>query len=321
MNAEAFAERIVTSVGINQWETEIIITQSNLEGFSKIEETIPQGYTALNLSSSGAVFSLNDLTIKYMWTNIPKTQKVRVKYKLLPVVAMDGNKPEIFGTFSYLRDEETMTMPIIDSAAEELVVEEVVEVPNEPEAELQDSADAVIAEPEPIAEVIPEPEPEIIPEPEVIPETVAAVAVTPKPNLEAKAETKPEPKTTPAPKVEPVVAEAKSQNSVDGNIVDVPLPEVGVYYRVQIAAGKNNVKQDEFAKMYNFHEVLKLENIGGWFKYTTGHHQVYKSARDDRTRITAKYTKFKGPFVTAYNDGERITVQEALMITSQKWYP
>ena len=70
----------------------------------------------------------------------------------------------------------------------------------------------------------------------------------------------------------------------------------------------------------SFNETLKLENINGWFKYTTGHHQVYKAARNDRTRITDKYQKFQGPFVTAYNDGERISVQEALMITSQKWY-
>jgi hypothetical protein len=309
LNAEALAQRVMTSVGINQWETEIVISQSNLEGFSKIEETIPQGYTALNLNSNGAVFSLNDLTIKYIWTDIPQTRNVRVKYKLLPVVAMDGNQPEIFGTFSYLRDEETMSMPIIDSEMDEVIVEEVIEAPDEMEVEIVDTTVTLVTEPEPIAEAKPELE--------VIPETVAIVAAPPKPQPKQKTETKP----TPAPKVESVVAEAKPKNSVDGNIVDVPLPEVGVYYRVQIAAGKNNVKQDTFAKMYNFHEVIKLENINGWFKYTTGHHQVYKSARDDRTRITAKYTKFKGPFVTAYNDGERITVQEALMITSQKWYP
>ena len=99
------------------------------------------------------------------------------------------------------------------------------------------------------------------------------------------------------------------------------MPETGVYYRVQIAAGKNNLKRDEFTEMFAFYEEFKLESIDGWFKYTTGHHQVYKSARDDRTRITQKYSKFNGPFVTAYNSGERITVQEALMITSQKWYP
>src|SRR5690606_14671450 len=106
----------------------------------------------------------------------------------------------------------------------------------------------------------------------------------------------------------------------DANIVNVPEPETGVYYRVQIAAGKNNLKSDVFTKLYGFSEGYKLENEDGLYKYTTGYHQVYKSARDGRERITAKYEKFKGPFVTAYNDGERITVQEALMITSQKWF-
>lgn len=307
INAEALAQRNVKSVGINQWETEIVISKSNLEGFSKIEETIPQGYTALNLSSNGAVFSLNDLTIKYIWSDIPQTQNVRVKYKLLPVVAMDGTKPEVFGTFSYLKGEETISMPIIDSDIEDMMADE--EFTEVLEIETPDTT-AIISpapEPEPIAVAIPEPK--------VVPVIVAVVV----PKAEPKAESIQEP--APTKKEEPIVAEVKPKNSVDGNIVDVPLPETGVYYRVQIAAGKNNVKQEAFAKTFSFHEVLKLENIDGWFKYTTGHHQVYKSARDDRTRITSKYVKFNGPFVTAYNDGERITVQEALMVTSQKWYP
>ena len=50
-----------------------------------------------------------------------------------------------------------------------------------------------------------------------------------------------------APIVEPMVAD---KSPVDGNIVDVPMPETGVYYRVQLAAGKNNVKKDDFSTMF-----------------------------------------------------------------------
>jgi hypothetical protein len=46
----------------------------------------------------------------------------------------------------------------------------------------------------------------------------------------------------------------------------------------------------------------------------------YKDARDARVKITTESSKLPGPFVTAYNDGERITVQEALLISKQLWY-
>ena len=95
MNAIVSADRMIASVGINQWEVDIVVSKTSLEGFAKIEETIPQGYTALDLNSNGAVFSLNDQTLKYIWYDLPQNEKVRVKYKLLPVVAMDGTAPTI----------------------------------------------------------------------------------------------------------------------------------------------------------------------------------------------------------------------------------
>jgi len=56
----------------------------------------------------------------------------------------------------------------------------------------------------------------------------------------------------------------------------------------------------------------------GFTKYTVGSHSEYKEARDAREDMKNKGVV--APFVTAYNSGKRITVQEALMITSQKWY-
>ena len=94
----------------------------------------------------------------------------------------------------------------------------------------------------------------------------------------------------------------------------------GVNYRVQIAAGKNVVDKAYFEKRHNWTSDFVIENHNGWVKYTTGSYQVYRIARDNRESVNGGEHKFNGPFVTAYNEGIRITVQEALMISKQKWF-
>ncbi len=93
----------------------------------------------------------------------------------------------------------------------------------------------------------------------------------------------------------------------------------GITYRVQLMAGKNVVGKEYLRKRHNFHSKFSIENHEGWIKYTYGTFGTYKSARDQRNMVRGQYN-FDGPFVSAYNDGERITVQEALMISKQKWY-
>ncbi len=49
-----------------------------------------------------------------------------------------------------------------------------------------------------------------------------------------------------------------------------------------------------------------------------GNFNEYKEARSHRENIKQKGCS--SAFVVAYNGAKRITVQEALMITSQKWF-
>ena len=102
-------------------------------------------------------------------------------------------------------------------------------------------------------------------------------------------------------------------------VTSIPSPETGITYKVQILAAHRIVNKTFMKKTYNFNESFNIENHEGWVKYTTGKYSEYGDARDARERMKSDYNTLPGPFVTAYNDGERITVQEALLISQQSW--
>ncbi|MBV6404498.1 MAG: hypothetical protein IT228_13695 [Flavobacteriales bacterium] len=99
----------------------------------------------------------------------------------------------------------------------------------------------------------------------------------------------------------------------------VPAPEKGIAYKVQITAAHREVGREYFAGRHRFHEPFSIERHEGWIKYTTGSFGQYRDARDKRTALVAAGHELPGPFVTAYNNGVRITVQEALMLSGQSW--
>lgn len=107
--------------------------------------------------------------------------------------------------------------------------------------------------------------------------------------------------------------ENKAKNETESANADVN-------YRVQICATRKPASSDYFVKNNNVTEKIYLNMHEGWHKFTVGGFDIYKEARNHR-EVVKTQNKIKGPFVTAYNAGNRITVQEALMITNQKWVP
>ncbi|MBI2268755.1 MAG: hypothetical protein HYU69_00180 [Bacteroidetes bacterium] len=121
---------------------------------------------------------------------------------------------------------------------------------------------------------------------------------------------------------EPVktVTDESRNTTAESNLTTpvVPQGQASVNYKVQICALRQTpVEASYFTARFGFGKV-DTELHEGWSKYTVGGFNEYKDARDNREEVRTKGVV--GPFVTAYNTGKRITVQEALMITSQKWY-
>ena len=103
-------------------------------------------------------------------------------------------------------------------------------------------------------------------------------------------------------------------------ITNIPAPEANIAYKVQIAASHKEVQQSYFTERHSIKEKVSIEFHETWYKYTIGSYPIYKKARDKRNNVWASNNKINDAFVTAYNAGERISVQEALMVSKQKWY-
>lgn len=113
-----------------------------------------------------------------------------------------------------------------------------------------------------------------------------------------------------------------NENPVNTNTVTETLPkkDVTVNYMVQIGAFTNSeVSTSKLSKKFSISEKIKSEMAGGFSKFMVGDHVEYKDARDHRERMRNN-NGVRTAFVVAYNTGRRITVQEALMISNQKWF-
>jgi hypothetical protein len=251
-----------------------------MHNFAKIEEDIPDGYTAVALDKKDAIFTSKAQKAKFLWMNLPMENYFTVSYRLIPKNQAKLPAPACSGAFSYLVEEKTISVPIMESNADIAALG-------------PDQVSALIAQ--------------------VSSGAVTEQIVTPTagPDLSITGNNT----TTPASKPTRI----KKTNKAGSNRLVQLEPEQGVYYRIQLAAGHKAVNAMRYFNKLDLEKDVRLENHNGWQKYSVGSFAVYKEARDYRIHIW-NTTPVKDAFVTAYNSGERITIQEALMVTEQQWY-
>ncbi|MBU8891221.1 MAG: hypothetical protein KOO66_00460 [Bacteroidales bacterium] len=256
----------------NDYIVNLLVNKGNKEKFAKIQEDVPDGYSAVSLESKDAIFTFKDQTVKLLWMNLPAEKYFVVSYKLVPD---EGNseKPNLNGTFSYIESDNTLSINIVEK-----------------DVNLKNAA----------------------------PENLLAI-INSTEAISSKAISYVQPQDY-SGKVKIEIAESAlkliNENSKLTNMLE---PESGIYYRVQIAAGHRPINMDRYFRKYNLDKEVRIEFHEGWRKYSVGSFNVYKAARDYRVHIW-NTTTIDDAFVSAYNDGKRVVVQEALMITNHEWY-
>jgi hypothetical protein len=248
----------------------LLVNKEGKRNFAKIEETIPDGYTAVALDTKDAIFTFKSRKVKFLWMTLPSDAHFMVSYRLIPKNKAKLSAPVMQGAFSYLVEDHTESLPI---------AEKDLQLANLNDNEISDLIAQVKSEP-------------------VATQTIAvAAAVTTE---------------------QPSKAEKRRQIRREKAEASELEAENGVYYRIQLAASHKKVNIRRYFRNLKLDKPVRMEKQDGWHKYSVGSFPEYKGARDYRMQIWSS-TPVKDAFVTAYNNGKRITVQEALMVTDQHW--
>jgi hypothetical protein len=266
----------------------LLVNKEATRNFAKIEENVPEGYTAVALDPKDAIFTFKSQKVKFLWMNLPLDPYFMVSYRLIPRNKAKLAPPSVQGAFSYLVDDRTISVPVnerdvqLASLSGNDIQELVVKIRTEPVQE--STGQLALATGNEITGLSDN--------------TVKETAKTQDKSSRRK------------------LRRTKNEASELSMLLE---QEQGVYYRIQLAAGHNPVNINRYFRRMKIEKEVRIEKLNGWQKYSVGSFPVYKEARDYRTHIW-NTTPVKDAFVTAYNNGHRITVQEALMVTEQHWF-
>lgn len=300
-------ERTVTELNSGEYMVNLRVKESDLDGFAKIQEIVPDGFMIQEEDSDGAVVTTSDDGVKFVWFEVPQMSEFGVSYRL--VAESPGDAPDVTGTFSYVLNNQPKEVAVIDQGTTEMIVDNTPDPVTDTTTE--DTTTDTTTDTDTSTSG------------EDVADNTSDTGSDNDAGTDTDTTTDTSTDTTTEDTTADVVADVEEPKEIEQKeapkSTSVPNPETGVSYKVQIAASHNVVTQAYFEKKHSFKKNVNIENHQGWVKYTTGSFDVYKGARDERERIRNAHS-FRGPFVTAYNEGERITVQEALMISKQKWY-
>ena len=331
INSEPSVEANRTIEGSNgEYVVKIHALKGKHKGFARIKDEIPLGYTAQSIESAGAVFKNIDGSAKFIWSDLPSSiESFTVSYKLINPTKRDTNFiiTGVYASERLINEGHNSGIPIPityynpesdlftyneltnDTTTEVVIKKEEITQLNNQDSSIEktiDSAIDLIALDSTILSQLTTENETLIQE-----ENIIQTDSVGEENIIQEVTDFINTDETNKSNVKPVLI---AENTVSPQITNTK-----INYKVQILAAHKIANKTYIANRFKFNENYDLENHEGWIKYTTGTFMEYKGARNKRNALDKH--DFPGPFVTAYNYGERISVQEALIISKQSWIP
>lgn len=321
----------------SDFNVEMTISKGDVSGFAKLQHELPSGFTATAGETANSTFSFKDRKVKFLWMALPGTSDIVVSYKVKVDAGVSGNQI-LDGTFSYIRNNETekynlpkdiviVSSDVADGqdVANQRIIEE-----QRKKAEAAEAARRAAEESEQATATSGSETGGAVADNSGADKAAADRAAADRAAAEkaeadrakraendrAAADREAKAASDRAAKEADRQAKQAQQQAAapraDATLKSVP----GLVFRVQVAAGPNNVDPSIFASKYGIADAISVEEHEGLFKYVVGEFGSYRPAKTFSNELRDN-NGVDGPFVTAYNNGVRIHVKEALDIAGQ----
>ena len=83
-----FAEGITVTQNIpssakpdSEFTVELTINKGSVGGFAKLQQELPEGFTAFQDENTGASFTFTNQSVKFIWMALPSDKEFKIKYK------------------------------------------------------------------------------------------------------------------------------------------------------------------------------------------------------------------------------------------------
>ncbi len=286
---------------------EIVIDKKNFSGPCKIEQKLPEGFSAVKKEEGNAKFNFSNQAVSFTWDNLTGNYEEIVSYMIdLDYKTVAPGSYNIPGVFYFKLDDVDTTFKFYDIT----YIDKQTFLPRTSRFtnKQSDSLDKMYDNSRVYYQLYPEDtknmqndlKPVITNDTNNIQPEVKPLNTNEANNIQTTENTnKPVDNTVNVSNI-PVITEPI--NTIEIN--PVPVNE-GVEFRIQVASSsKKNLSKYDIAKNYglpNVDEVL----YNGWYKYTTGSFKSYQKAKDYCNKLKTE-KGISGAFVVAFKDGKML---------------